>query len=112
MLLAYKNKYITTLSQLRCQTELGWSQARSPASPIEARDHQSAHAGMSRERLLFWAIGYCFVAQKISPISSKAALKAWAASMSTVCFTWLPSLQAFQTFSCRSGDCARCSGLK
>ena len=52
------------------------------------------------------------VAQKISPISTSAALNPCAASMSTFCLACEPSLQAFHTFSCRSGWSARCSGLK
>ena len=54
----------------------------------------------------------CFVAQNISANSSTAARSARASSTLVPCLQAPPSFMMFQTFSCRSGNCSRCGGLK
>ena len=57
-------------------------------------------------------LAYFFVAQNMSANSLVAASSSAAAWASTTCLFLPASLSRFQTFVWRSGNAARCSGLK
>lgn len=90
----------------------GSTRSRSPGRRAGSIERSATSATQIRPGRSVTAVRYAFDAANVAANASVAATSSAAAAASTFCLFLEASFRSFQTWSCRSGNLAKCSGLK